>query len=154
MPPYRSIMPMSFHRDAGSTAYGMEDALPSENLLTESVTHMWQHVLSWEDWRGWDSERGASVSLMSLLTISLSIRPSSVPRPSVGLNLLESYKTALCPVAIMSLLARLQALRAILHNLQRKNNHGKMNSAVLDLSASLLQQCKLNWTKELTPILH
>lgn len=42
----------------GSGAYGMEEALQPENLLTESITHMWQHVLSREDLREWERERG------------------------------------------------------------------------------------------------
>lgn len=91
-----------------------------KNLLTESVTHMWQHVLSWEDSRGWDGETGwgTSVPLMSLVMISVCVRPSLVPRSSVCLDLLESNRTTLCPLAIMSLLAWLRAWRSILHTLQ------------------------------------
>lgn len=79
MLPHCSIILISFHRGTGSGAYGMEDALQSGNLLTESITHMWQHVLSWEDSRGRGRERGASVSLTSPVMISAFIGPSSEP---------------------------------------------------------------------------
>lgn len=63
MLPHCSIILISFHRGTGSGAYGMEDTLQSGNLLTESITHMWQHVLSWEDSRG--RERGVSLNHVS-----------------------------------------------------------------------------------------
>lgn len=96
MLPHCSIILISFHRGGGSGAYGMEDTLQSGNLLTESITHMWQHVLSWEDSRGRERERGASVSLTSPVMISVCVRPSSEPPSFLWLNVLESYTASRC----------------------------------------------------------